>query len=143
MERNQETNAKAVEAILAKKTLACGVVVLDEGLFDILGPALKDANSKIVTTAGWCERDIKELLLPHRLMVTKNPAAFVTDAPVHEFGIISLDGPATLDSSPSYTTNRTVQLLSKAISWYGLWTKGARFLLELHDDGNHALRELS
>jgi hypothetical protein len=47
-----------------------------------------------------------------------------------------------IDSAPSYRTNKTVQLLSKAMSQYGLWAKGAKFLLELREDGSHELKEL-
>lgn len=143
MERKQEPNTRAAEHILARRNLARGVIVVDEKLCGLLGSALKDANIKIVTTAGWSEPDIKEQLLPHRIVVTTNPAAFVDDAPVYEYGVIALDGLATIDPSPAYSTNRTVQLLSKAISQHGLWAKGARFLLELRDDGNHVLKELS
>lgn len=143
MKRNQELIEKAAEQIIARRTLARGVVVLDEALSGILGAALKDANIKVVPTAGWGEQDIKEQLLPHRIMVTTNPAGFVDDAPVYEYGVVALDKLACIDSSPAYRTNPTVQLLSMAISKYGLWAKGARFILELRDDGNHALRDLS
>jgi hypothetical protein len=141
MRKHQDSNTNAAEQIQAKRTMARGVLVLDECLFALLGSALQDANIKVVSSRGWSEQD--ELLLPHRIMVTNNPAAFVDDAPVYEYGVVAFDKLARVDSAPAYRTNSTAQLLSKAINMYGLWAKGARFLLELRGDGNHVLKELT
>jgi hypothetical protein len=48
-----------------------------------------------------------------------------------------------INFAADYAKNGTVQLISKALSGYGLWAKGAKFLLELHADGNHVLEELN
>jgi hypothetical protein len=143
MDKNHDQNARIATQILSRKTLARGVFVLDENLFG-LGPALRDANTKVVQlAAAWSDAEVKESLLPHRVMVTSNPHAFVDDAPVYEYGVVTLGKLKSIDTSPSYRTNRTVQLLLKAMSQYGLWAKGAKFLLELRDDGSHVLSDLS
>lgn len=139
----QDPISRVAERIISRATLARGVVVLDNGLFG-LESALKEANILVVKLhPGISDDAIKEQLLPHRIIVTNNPADFVDDAPVHEFGVIALDQLAFIDSAPSFKENRTVRLLSRAMSQYHLWEKGAKFLLELHEDGKHQLHELS
>jgi hypothetical protein len=143
MALNEDSNAAIAKQILARKTMARGVVVLDVDLFG-LESALIEANIKVVKlSAEWSEADFKESLLSHRIIVTRNPGSFVDDAPVYEYGVIALDKLGSIDSPPSYRTNKTVQLLSKAMGQYGLWAKGAKFLLELREDGSHVLKELS
>ena len=122
--------------------MARGVVVLDEGLWG-LEKALRDANILVVKLpTGLDDEEIKESLLSFRIMVTKNPADFIDDAPVYEYGIIALNKLKAIDYAPSYRKNKTVQLISRAMSWYKLWAKGAKFLLELREDGKHHLEEL-
>lgn len=123
--------------------MARGVIVLDKGLFG-LDPALRGANIKVVKSPSRFRDDvIKQLFLCHRIIATRKPAKFVQDAPVYEYGIVALDRLSCIDMASEYSRNKTVQLLSRALSQYGLWAKGAKFLLELHDDGYHVLTELS
>lgn len=128
--------------IVNRSAMARGVLVLDENVLG-LAPALMEANIKVVKIpAGVKDAEIIQNYLYHRIIVTKNAKDFLEEAPVHEFGIISLEGLKFLDSSPSFSVNKTARLISQAISEYGLWTKGAKFLLELREDGKHVLREL-
>jgi hypothetical protein len=84
MSLNEESNVEIAKQILARKSMARGVVVLDEELFG-LESALIDANIKVVKlSAEWSAADLKESLLSHRIIVTRNPGTFVDDAPVYE-----------------------------------------------------------
>ena len=129
--------------ILSRATMARGVVVLDENVGG-LEPALREANILVIKPSDEISDDeIKAILLPHRIFVTNNPEDFILDAPAYEYGIIALNKLKFIDPSPTYRTNKTVQLISKAMSQYTLWVRGARFLLELREDGKHTLEELS
>ncbi len=140
---SEERMKRLAEQIVARATLARGVVVLDEDLLG-LESALRGANIIVVTPpSGLSDDSMKKLLLFHRIVVTRNPADFIDDAPVYEYGVIALDRLSSIDPAPEYSKNKTVQLISRAMSKYGLWAKGAKFLLELHDDGNHVLKELT
>lgn len=120
-----------------------GVVVLDKDLWE-LEPALRDANIMVVRPpAGLDDHELKHDVLSHRNMVTRKPARFIDDAPIHEYGIIALNKIKVIDAAPSYRKNKTVRLISKAMSRYKLWVRGAKFLLEIGEDGEHRLRELS
>jgi hypothetical protein len=130
------------QEIVARSTMARGVVVLDESVTG-LAPALREANIMVIEVpAGTEEDEIKRLYLPHRIFVTRNPRAFREDAPIHEYGIVSLAKLKSVDVDRSYTRNRTARLISKSLSAYGLWAKGAKFLLELRDDGKRKLKKL-
>ena len=65
------------------------------------------------------------------------------DAAVYEYGVVSLGRLRVIDQEPTYEKNRTVQQISKALSHHGLWARGSRFVLELQEDGNHRLQEVS
>ena len=133
---------RLAQHIVSRRAMARGVVVLDEDLCG-LEPALTDANIMVVKPPpGMDGEEIRESLLSHRVIVTKNPAAFIDDAPVYEYGVIALNKLKAIDSAASYRKNKTVRLLSKAMSQYKLWAKGAKFLLELREDGRHRLEEL-
>jgi hypothetical protein len=122
--------------------MARGVIVLDESVAG-LAPALREANIKVVELpAGTADAVIRQNYLFHRILVTRNAEDFVEEAPIHEYGIISLEKLKCIDSSPSFATNETARLISHEISAYGLWTKGATFLLVLRDDGKHELTPL-
>jgi hypothetical protein len=84
----------------------------------------------------------KALYQPHRILVTKNPCAFLEDAPIQEYGIVSLAKLKSIDTDPYYTRNRTARRISKSLSAYGLWAKGAKFLLELRSNKKPKLKEL-
>ncbi len=67
---------------------------------------------------------------------------FVEEAPIHEYGIVSLEALSVIDMIPSFAANPTARLISQGISTYRLWSKGAKFLLALRDDGKHVLSVL-
>ena len=135
---NRDNLAGIAELILSRARLTRGVVVLDKDLW-ALESALKDANIHVIRLRpGWT----KEQLLSHRIVVTQNPDRFFYDAAVYDFGVIALNKLKHIDSDPSYKKNKTVRLLSRAMSRYKLWAKGAKFLLELRENGKHRLEEL-
>jgi hypothetical protein len=135
-------NSTVAERIVARKAMARGVVVLDKSVRG-LESALRDANILVVKPeARQPQEEIKKYLLPHRILVTTAPARFLLDAAVYEYGVLSLGKLKAIDTAPSYGQNKTVQLLSRAMSRYKLWVKGAKFLLELRDNGKHQLQEL-
>jgi hypothetical protein len=122
--------------------MARGVIVLDSNVVG-LAAALREANIKVVEIpAGTPEAVVRHGYLPHRILVTSNAKDFLDDAPIHEFGVVSLEKLKSIDTSPSFANNATAQLISRGISGYGLWSRGAKFLLELRDDGNHVLTPL-
>lgn len=119
--------------------LSRGVIVLDHDAA-VLAPALRQAN--IIVFEYPAEAPTFDTLrdyLSHRIVVTRNPQAFVEEAPIHEYGIVSLQKLASIDPSPAFATNKTARLISRTLSRYRLWTKGAKFLLELQEDGDHNL----
>jgi hypothetical protein len=143
MDFDEQRRLRVARQIIDRRAMARGVVVLDENVFG-LESALRGANILVVKLPlGLADDRIKKQLLSHRIVITKNPSAFVEDASVYEYGVVALDKLDSIDSAPDYAKNRTAQLISKALSGYGLWAKGAKFLLELHDDGNHVLEELN
>jgi hypothetical protein len=123
---------------MAKRAaLARGVIVLDESVIG-LASALREANIKVVEIpVGMTDVLIRQNYLYHRILVTTNTKDFVEEAPVHEFGIVSLENVKSIDPDPSFATNQTARLISRAISEHHLWSRGAKFLLELRDDGKH------
>jgi hypothetical protein len=130
------------QEIVARSTMARGVVVLDQGVSG-LASALREANILVVEVPEGMDREeIKALYLPHRILVTKNPRAFLEHALIHEYGIVSLAKLKSIDPDPSYTRNRTARRISKSLSAYGLWAKGAKFLLELRNNKKPKLKEL-
>jgi len=119
--------------------MARGVIVLDETVTG-LATALREANLKVVEiSAGMTDAVIRQNYLVHRIVVTRSTKAFLDEAPIHEYGIVSLEGLSSIDAHLSFADNRTARLISHEISALRLWSKGARFLLELRDDGQHRL----
>ncbi len=130
------------ERIVAHRNMARGVVVLDDNAA-ALESALRAANILVVTPpTNWSDPVIREQLLSHRMIITTTPAEFVDDAPVYEYGIIALDKLSSIDPALDYAKHTTVRLISTALTKFGLWARGVKFLLELHDDDNHVLKEL-
>jgi hypothetical protein len=74
--------------------------------------------------------------------VTKNTQDFLDDAPVFDYGIIGLEALRFIDSSSSYKKNKTVQMISKAISKHGLISKRTGFVLMLKPNGKHVFKNL-
>ena len=61
----------------------------------------------------------------------------------YDFGIMSLDGLSFIDSDPNPSKNKTVQLISKALIDFELWSKRHGFMIELRDDGKHVYCDLT
>jgi len=143
MTPGQDRNLRIAEQIRARANLARGVVVLDDNVRE-LKAALRDANILVVVPASGtlADEDWRDHLLFHRILVTTAPDDFKYDAPVYEYGIIALNKLKVIDSAPTRRKNRTVRLISRAMSRYKLWARGAKFLLEIRDDGKHLLEEL-
>jgi hypothetical protein len=126
-----------------REAMARGTLVVDENV-QALAAALKDANIRvIIPPSGMPDEQIKPALLSNRIIVTRNSKDFVHDASVYDCGIVSLDKLSFIDASPNYETNKTAQLISRAIKDYDLWSKRSGFILVLHDNGRHVLRPLT
>jgi hypothetical protein len=143
MDMNEERRQRIARQIVQRSAIARGVLVVDEDV-QALASALRGANIKVVVLPPETKDEkIKEELLYHRIMVTRNSADFIHDAPIHEYGVISLANLSVVDTAPEYAKNKTAQMISKALSDYNLWSKGAKFLLELRENDDHSLCELS
>jgi hypothetical protein len=130
---------RVAKQIVDCRAMARGVIVLGKDAA-ALAPALREANIKVVEIpAGTADSAIMQDYLPHRILVTRNAKGFMEWAPIHEYGIVSLEKLTSINPSPSFAANKTARLISQGISAYGLWAKGATFLLELRDDGEHEL----
>ena len=111
--------------IVDRSTMARGVIVLDETVAG-LAAALREANIKVVEIpAGMTDAVIRQNYLHHRIVVTRNTKTFLDEAPIHEYGIVSLEGLSLIDEHLSFADNRTARLISHEISAFGLWSKGA------------------
>lgn len=130
------------ERIVARSTLARGVIVLDSSVA-VLASALSEANIKVVELPeNASDRVSRKNYLTHRILVTRSPENFLEEAPIYEYGIVSLEKLGRIDANPSFASNQTARLISQALNSNRLWTKGAKFLLELRDDGEHELTPL-
>lgn len=133
---------ETIARILARRTLARGVVVLDHGLGQLTS-ALREANILVVKPpASLVDDKSKQEFLSQRILITERPDGFIDDAPVYEYGIVSLKELPAIDFAASFQDNKTAKLISVALSRYGLWAKGAKYLLVLRQDGKHQLQAL-
>ena len=98
---------------------------------------------KIEPRPGKKDEDIIERLLPNRIIVTKNPADFRNHASSYDIGIIDVSKLKFVDPSSSPSGNKTVKLISDAIIKFNLWSIRHGFMLTLHDDEKHVLKELT
>jgi hypothetical protein len=131
MDMNEERRQRIARQIVQRSAMARGVLVVDD--VQTLASALRGANIKVVVPpSGMKDEKIKEDLLFHRIIVTRNSADFIHDAPIHDYGIISLANLPFVDSTPEYAKNKTAQMISKALSDYSLWSKGAKFRASAH-----------
>lgn len=90
-------------------SMARAVFVVDENV-DFLGPSLKEANFRVfVPHKGMTDPQIKEELLAHRIIVTRNTKDFIDDAPIYDYGIIGLEGLPFVDSAPKLANNTTAR----------------------------------
>jgi hypothetical protein len=96
------------------------ILVVDASL-SFLEPPLKEANLRVVVPRdGTLEPVIKSELLPHRILVTRNTEGFLDDAPIHEYGIIGLEGLPLVDMASELAQNETAKLISRAVSGFDL-----------------------
>jgi len=117
-------------------------LVIDENVAFLEEP-LKEANFKIITTQkGLKDFRIKEELLTHRILVTKNTKDFVSDAPIFEYGIIGLEALPFIDASQAYKDNKTAKMISKAISDFDLVSAKSGFMLLLNSKGKHKFKRI-
>jgi hypothetical protein len=129
--------------IASRVAMARGTVVVDENV-QFLASMLRAVNIRtIVPKSSMDDADIVEQLLANRMIITRNSKDFVDKASSYDFGILSLDGLSFIDSEPNPAKNKTVQLISKALIDFGLWSKRHGFLIELRDDGKHAYQDLT
>jgi len=138
----QRVLARFKSAATDKSGMARATLVVDENVAFLVAP-LKEANFRVLTpTKGLLDPDIKETLLSHRILVTKNTKDFLSDAPVFDYGIIGLEALPFLDPSAAYKDNQTAKMISKAISDLNLVSLKSGFVVMLHPNGQHKLKHI-
>ena len=136
---------KPSERILEKFSVAMarGILVIDENVSTLAAP-LGGLNIRIIEPPkGMSDTDIMKYIIANRTIVTKNSKDFVDHASSYDFGIIALDSLSFIDSEPDGAKNKTVQLISKAITKYSVWSKRHGFIIRLKDNGKHEYEELT
>jgi hypothetical protein len=123
-------------------SVARATLVIDENV-SFLEKPMKDANfHTVVPPKGMEDFEIKKVLLAHRVIITKNTKDFLDDAPVLDYGIIGLEALPFIDPAGEYKDNTTAQMISKAISEFGLISKRTGFVLMLKPNGRHVFKDL-
>jgi len=92
--------------------------------------------------AGLKDFDIREALLSHRILVTRNTPDFLADAPVLDYGIIGLEALPFIDPDKSCGRNPTAKMISEAVTEHDLASKRAGYVVMLMPDGRHEYRDL-
>ena len=78
------------------------------------------------------------------MLITRNAAGYLDDAPVLEFGIIGLDALAgDIYVGPTLPESATATLISTAFLDFDLGKERGAYLLLLHPAGRHVFRRLS
>lgn len=130
---------------VAKNVLAMarGTLVVDE-CAKILVVPLSAMNIHVLSPkAGEKDPEIIERLLPNRIIVTKNPDDFKRHASSYDIGIIDVSKLKFIDSNPSPSINKTVQIISEAIIKFSLWSKRHGFIITLYDSKEPLYRDLT
>lgn len=121
---------------------ARATLVVDEDV-ECLVSALKEANFRVLAPkAGLKDFDIREALLSHRILVTRNTPDFLADAPVLDYGIIGLEALPFIDPDKSCGRNPTAKMISEAVTEHDLASKRAGYVVMLMPDGRHEYRDL-
>lgn len=138
MERPSDRILKKLSVAMAR-----GILVIDENVSTLVEP-LSKLNIRILEPPkGMSDADIMKYIIANRTIVTKNSKDFVDWASSYDFGIIALDNLSFIDSEPDETLNKTVKMISNAISKYSVWSKRHGFIILLKDNGNHEYKELT
>jgi hypothetical protein len=126
MEQNKMSTVRKVVG------MARGVLVLDENLQQ-LQSELEGKNVHVIAVEpGTPDDKIIQTLLPHRVLVTRNLRDFILEAPVYEYGIISLEKLRFINPKT------TAQLISRVLSKRALWSKTKPWLLVFSADGKRS-----
>ena len=133
-------NEEIVKDVLA---MVRGTLVIDENVKELSKP-LSTKNIHIIEPIpGEKDEDIIRRLLPNRIIVTKNPKDFKSHASSYDIGIIDVSKLKFIDSTQDAFKNKTVQMISDAITEFSLWSKRHGFMLTLHENGKHVFKNLT
>lgn len=122
-------------------SMARGGLIVDENVAFLERP-LKEQNFHAATPPkGMSDDDIKKKMLFNRVLITKNEKDFEDDAPVYDYGLISLKDLPFID--PAQENNQTAKMISKAWKDFDLHAEKARFKLTLKPNGKHVLKRLA
>ena len=125
-----------VDDVIKKISMSRGVLVLDENV-ENLKEELKKLNIKIIQPKkGLSDKSIKEELLLHRILVTKNSQDFTKEAPIFEYGIIAIE-------HIKGTAEKVADLISEAIVKHSLWSKKHGFIVTIDSKGNSTFKPLT
>jgi hypothetical protein len=148
MGEDDDRAEEIAEAILGSIRLtragrsARGVLVLTKELAFLEG-ALAEADFHVLVAPDDVgDFDAKTALLAMRILVTTGPAAFLDDAPVLDYGVISLEALPALDQAPDLADNTTARMISTAITDLDLLAEPGGFLVELLPEAEHRLQRL-
>lgn len=118
------------------------VLVVDESVNQLAAP-LAGANFRVKQPkAGMTDEQIKEDLLEHRVLVTRNTKDFLKDASRFEYGIIGLEGLPFIDESTAYSQNTTAQMIADAWVEFSLNAERYGYVLMLKPDGKHVFKRI-
>jgi hypothetical protein len=133
---------RVVDRFEQRVGMARATVVVDENVAFLAGPLKAHFNFRtVVPQPGMDDETIKNDLLGHRILITKNSKDFRNDAPVYDYGIIALEKLPFIDPS-SAAKNATCKMISDAVVKYNLISRGSHFILTLKPDGKHLLETL-
>ena len=129
---------RVVERFENRVGMARATIVVDENVAFLAAPLKHHFNFRtVVPKSGMEDEKIKNDLLGHRILITKNTSDFKADAPVYDYGIISLEKLPFIDPDQG-DKNTTCKLISEAVSKHKLVSR-SHFVLTLKPDGKHQL----
>jgi len=106
--------------------------------------ALTDGNFTAIVADRLTSVERRNELLAGRIVITRDAASYIDDAPVLEFGIIGLDALGSdIYIGPTLPESATAQVISKAFLDFGLGNERGAYLLLLHPERRHVFRRLS
>jgi hypothetical protein len=132
-------NEKIIKDVLA---MARGTLVIDECVKELAQPLSSNIHI-IEPIPGEDDKYIIKRLLPNRIIVTKNPKDFKNYASSYDIGIIDLSKLSFIDPLQDGIENKTVNLISKVLMDFNLWSKRHGFIITLRDNGKHLYRDLT
>jgi uncharacterized protein YdhG (YjbR/CyaY superfamily) len=129
-------NMKTQISTEAASTMSRGVLVVDENEYSLQIPLINKNFRVLIPRTGASDAEIKETLLPKRVLITRNSKDFIEDAYSYEYGIIATDKIRNLEPQ------ELAKIISRAWIDFKLKSKRHGFILLLQNNGKHTYKEL-